>query len=92
MTEPEMLLFTELLFAHRRLWMTFQAYRYLEEHPQADWEYANQIFWEQSHEVYSDLAEALNDEQPIRDKLQTVLLQSHLAETEIRDQLKKNHG
>lgn len=92
MKEAEMLLFTQLLFSHRRLWMTFQAYRYLEEHPQADWESANRIFWEQSHEVYSDLAEALNAEQPIRDKLQTVLLQSELTEIEVRDRLKKEHG
>lgn len=92
MKEAEMLLFTQLLTAHRRLWMTFQAYRYLEEHPQADWESANQIFWEQSQEVYNSLAEALNDEQPIRDKLQTVLLQSRLAEAEVQDYLKKKHG
>ena len=90
MKEAEMLLFTQLLFSHRRLWMTFQAYRYLEEHPQADWESANRIFWEQSHEVYSDLAEALNAEQPIRDKLQTVLLQSQLTEAEARDQMKSS--
>jgi hypothetical protein len=38
------------------------------------------------------LAEALNAEQPIRDRLQTVLLQSRLAEAEVRDWLKKEHG
>jgi hypothetical protein len=92
MKEAEMLLFTQLLFSHRRLWMTFQTYRYLQEHPDMDWETVNRIFYEQSDEAYNSLAEALNAEQPIRDKLQTVLLQSELTEIEVRDRLKKEHG
>jgi hypothetical protein len=92
MTEPEMMLFTELLFAHRRLWMTFQTCRYLEEHPEMDWETANLVFYHQSDEVYNSLADALREEQPIQDKLRTVLLQSQLAEVEVRDRLKKEHG
>jgi hypothetical protein len=92
MTESEMLLFTELLFAHRHLWMTFQEYRYLQENPEADWMTAHKIFFEQSDEVYESLAASLRDEQPIRDKLQTVLLQSHLTEVEVQDRMKKEHG
>jgi hypothetical protein len=92
MKEAEMLLFTELLFAHRHLWMTFQEYRYLQEHPEVDWLTAHKIFLEESDEVYNSLADALREEQPIRDKPQTVLLQSQLAEVEVRDRLKKEHG
>lgn len=88
MTEAEMLLFDELLSSHRELWMTFQTYRYLQEHPEMNWEVAHNIFLDQSHEVYNSLAEALRDEQPLRDKLRTVLLQSRLTEAEVRDRMK----
>ncbi len=88
MTLEEKQMFTHLLFAHRHLWMTFQVYRYLQEHPEMDWETANNIFFEESEEVYTSLAEALLEEQPLQDKLQTVLLQSRLTEAEVRNRLK----
>ncbi len=91
MTESEGKLFIELLFAHRHLWMTFQEYRYLQEHPETDWETAHRIFHEESDEVYTRLADAVREEQPIRDKLKTVLLQSRLTEVEVRDRMKKTH-
>lgn len=89
MTEPEGKLFIELLFAHRRLWMTFQESRYLQEHPEVDWEAAHEIFLEMSHDIYTRLADAVREEQPIQDKLRTVLLQSQLTEVEVRDRMKK---
>jgi hypothetical protein len=92
MSEDVKMLFIELLFAHRHLWMTFQEYRYLQEHPEVDWETAHQVFFEESDEVYNSLADALREEQPIRDKLRTVLLQSQLTEAEVRNQLKKDHN
>ena len=88
MTESEMMLFTDLLFAHRRLWMAFQEYRYLREHPEMDWATAHQIFFEESDEVYNSLAEAMREGQPIQDKLQTVLLQSQLTEVEVQYKMK----
>ena len=88
MTIEEQKMFSSLLFAHRHLWMTFQVYRYLQEHPEMDWETANGIFFEESEEVYNSLAEALLEEQPLQDKLQTILLQSRLTETEVRNRLK----
>jgi hypothetical protein len=91
MTTEEKMIFIELLFAHRHLWMTFQEYRYLQEHPEMDWETAHEIFFEESDEVYNSLADALREEQPIRDKLRTVLLQSQLTEVEVRDRMKKEH-
>ena len=84
MTTEEKMLFSNLLFAHRHLWMTFQ----VQEHPEMDWETANDIFFEESDEVYTSLAEALLEEQPLQDKLQTVLLQSRLTEVEVRNRLK----
>ncbi|HEY0307772.1 MAG TPA: hypothetical protein VGB94_06390 [Acidobacteriaceae bacterium] len=89
MTEPEGKLFIDLLFAHRHLWMTFQEYRYLQEHPEVDWEAAHEIFSEISQDIYTRLADAVREEQPIQDKLQTVLLQSRLTEVEVRNQMKK---
>jgi len=88
MTSEEQMMFTELLFAHRHLWMTFQEYRYLQVHPEVDWETAHLIFHEESDEVYNSLVAAMREGQPIRDKLQTVLLQSQLTEAEARDQMK----
>jgi len=88
MTIEEKTIFINLLFAHRHLWTTFQEYRYLQEHPDMDWETAHEIFFEESDEVYNSLAEALREEQPIQDKLQTVLLQSQLSEVEVRNWMK----
>jgi hypothetical protein len=88
MTIEEKTIFINLLFAHRHLWTTFQEYRYLQEHPDMDWETAHEIFFEESDEVYNSLAEALREEQPIQDKLQTVLLQSQLTEVEVRNWMK----
>ncbi|MGA1983312.1 MAG: hypothetical protein ABSG84_12705 [Acidobacteriaceae bacterium] len=92
MTEEEGKIFIELLFAHRHLWMTFQEYRYLQEHPETDWETAHGIFFEESDDIYTRLADAVREEQPIRDRLQTVLLQSRLTEVEVRDWMKKKYG
>ena len=92
MTTEEKMIFIELLFAHRHLWMTFQEYRYLQEHPDMDWKTAHEIFFEESDEVYNSLAEALREEQPLQDKLRTVLLQSELTEVEVQNWMKKKHG
>jgi hypothetical protein len=89
MTYEEKTLFTEFLFAHRHLWMTFQEYRYLHDHPEVDWETAHEIFHEESDEVYNSLAEAVREGQPLQDKLQTVLLQSRLTQAEVQDWMKK---
>ena len=90
MTEDEKMIFIDLLFAHRHLWMAFQEYRYLQEHPEVGWAVAHEIFHEETDEVYNSLADALREEQPIQDKLRTVLLQSQLIEVEVRKQMKKD--
>jgi hypothetical protein len=92
MTTEEKMMFTSLLFAHRHLWMTFQEYRYLQEHPDVDWEAAHEIFHEESDEVYNSLAEAVREGQPLQDKLQTVLLQSELTQAEVQNWMKKKHS
>jgi hypothetical protein len=88
MTHDEKMLFTELLFAHRHLWITFQEYRYLQEHLDLDWETAHEIFFEESDEFYNSLAEAVREEQPFRDKLRTVLLRTEWTEVEVRNKMK----
>jgi hypothetical protein len=91
MTSEEQRLFVNLLFNHRHLWMTFQEYRYLQEHPDVDWETAHEIFFEETEDIYKSLADALLEAQPLQDKLETILLQSRLTQAEVEDWLKKNH-
>lgn len=91
MTTEEKEMVTSLLFSHRHLWMTLQEYRYLQEHPDVDYEAVHEIFHEESDEVYNSLAEALREGQPLQDRLQTVLLHSQLTEAEVQNQMKKKN-
>jgi hypothetical protein len=88
MTHEEKQLFINLLFSHRHLWMTFEEYRYLQEHPDVDWETAHETFFEESDEVYKSLAAALLEGKPIAEQLQTVLSQSDLTQAETLRKLK----
>lgn len=89
MTEDECLLFIELLFSHRQLWITFEEYRYMQEHPDVDWKTAHEAFSEESFQAYDDLADALHAGKPLRERLRTVLRQSELSQAEIREQMKR---
>lgn len=91
MTTEEKSMVVSLLFSHRHLWMTLQEYRYLQEHPDVDWEAAHEIFHEESDEVYNSLAEALREGRPLQDTLQTVLLHAQLTEAEVQNQMKKRN-
>jgi hypothetical protein len=89
MTQEETEFFINLLLSHRHLWMTFQEYRYLQENPGVDWETAHEKFLEESEDSYQAVADALLDGQPLEDKLQTVISQSDLAQTEVLKELKR---
>jgi hypothetical protein len=91
MTHDEKMLFIEFLFAHRHLWMTFQEFRYLQEHPDVDWETAHEIFFEETHEVYDSLAEAVREGRPIEDSLRTVLTQSTLTRVDVEKWMKDKY-
>jgi hypothetical protein len=69
MTPDEQKLFTDLLFSHKHLWTTFETYRYLQEHPEMDWETAHDRFFEEADEVYQTLADVLLEGKPIEDSL-----------------------
>lgn len=88
MTADEQKLFSSLLFSHKHLWITFEEYRYLQEHPEMDWETVHDRFSEEADEVYQTLADALLEERPIGDSLQTVLLQAQMTVAERRKQMK----
>jgi hypothetical protein len=88
MTTDEKMLFSNLLFSHKHLWCVFQEYRYLQEHPEMDWETVHERFSEEAYEVYQSLADALLEDRPLQEALQTVLLHSQLTEVEVRDSLK----
>ena len=72
--------------------MAFQEYRYLQEHPDVDWEKAHEIYFEETDELYNSLAEALREGQPLQDKLETILLQSQLTEAEVQNWMKKRYS
>jgi hypothetical protein len=88
MTADEKLLFSNLLFSHKHLWVAFQEYRYLQEHPEMDYETVHERFVDEAYEVYQSLADALLEERPIQEALRTVLLHSQLTEVEVRNWLK----
>lgn len=88
MTTEEHKLFANLLFSHKHLWITFEEYRYLQEHPEMDWETVHDRFSEEADEVYQTLADALLEGRPIADSLQTVLLQAQMTVAERRKQMK----
>jgi hypothetical protein len=90
MTEGEITLFSELIFSHKHLWVAFEVYRYLREHPEMDYDEVQGRFVEEAYEVYQSLADAVREEKPIAEALQTVLLFSKLTEAEIRGEWKRN--
>jgi hypothetical protein len=88
MTHEEKQLFINLLFSHKNLLITFQEYRYLQEHPEADWETVHERSFEEADEVYQSLSDALLEGKPLEDALQTILLQAKLIQAEVLKNLK----
>jgi hypothetical protein len=91
MTDKEQKQFANLLFSHKHLWIGFEVFRYLTEHPEMDYETVHERFSEEAYEVYQSVADALLEERPIEEVLRTVLLHSQLSEVETRDRMKKEH-
>ena len=75
-------LFSNLLFSHKRLWISFQELKHLKEFPDDDPETVHGRFCDAADEVYQPLIDALHEGRPIQDALQTVLLVSEIARTE----------
>lgn len=91
MTHDEKMLFSSLLFSHKHLLLAFQEFRYLQEHPEMDWNTVHENFSEEVDVVYQSLADALLEDRPLGEALQTVLLRSQLTEVEAREKMKRNH-
>lgn len=88
MDTNEGILFSQLLFDHKALWVTLQTSRYLQEHPEMGWVEVYERFSEETYELYQSLANAVLGEQPLQDPLKTVLLNSLLTMAELRDQMR----
>ena len=88
MTAEEEKLFTGLLFSHKHLWITFETYRYLQEHPEMDWETVHDRFSDEADEVYQTLAAAVHEGKPVADSLETVLLHARMTLNEQRKKMK----
>jgi hypothetical protein len=91
MTTEEAMQFSNLLFSHKHLWIAFQESRYLAEHPEMDYDTVHERFCEEAEPIYRTLADALLEQKPLQEALQTVLLHSELTEVEVRNFLKKKH-
>lgn len=88
MTEKDRLLFNNLLFAHKHLLTLFQEFRYMNDHPEADFESVHERFFDEVGDVYKTLEDALVDDTPLEEPLDTVITHSHLIEVEVRNSLK----
>ena len=77
MTEKERLLFSNLLFAHKHLLSLFQEYRYMSEHPESDYETVHERMYDEFDDVYKSLQDALGEDKPLDDALDTVITHSH---------------
>jgi hypothetical protein len=88
MTFEEKQSFSNVLFAHKDLLTLFQEYRYMSEHPQSDYESVHERFFEEVGDVYKSLEDALVDDIPLKEPLDTVITHSHLIEVEVRNALK----
>lgn len=91
MTSEEQQLFVQLLLSHRHLWMAFEEFCYLQEHPEMDWETVHQRFAEESEEIYQSLTDALLEGKPVQDTLRTILLLAAQPEFSVRDWKKRQH-
>jgi hypothetical protein len=64
MTEKERLLFSNLLFTHKHLLTLFQEYRYMYDHPEADYESFHERFFDEVGDVYKTTEDALVNDAP----------------------------
>jgi DNA phosphorothioation-dependent restriction protein DptG len=89
MTTEEKMLFTSLLFNHKHLWLTFQEYRYIQEHPEMDWETVHERFSEEVEGVYQTLADAVREGEPLQDTLRTILRMSDESWAAAQNEMKE---
>jgi hypothetical protein len=82
MTTEEKMFFSNLIFSHKHLWLAFEESRYLQDHPEMDWDTVHERFSDEADPVYQSLADALLEGRPLGEALQTVLLHSQLTEIE----------
>jgi hypothetical protein len=73
MTTEEAMIFSELLFAYKRLWIKHQESKYLAIHPNADPEAVHEEFFESIEDLFQPLVEALLERQPLQDELRKLV-------------------
>ena len=75
MDTEDLLLFSELLTAYKRLWVKHQEFKYLTEHPGADPEAVHEEFFDSADDLFRPLVEALLARQPLQVALRAVVLE-----------------
>jgi hypothetical protein len=73
MDTEESLLFSELLFAYKHLWIKHQEFKYLVNHPGADSEAIHERFSEEADDLFRPLETALLERQPLQDALRAIV-------------------
>jgi hypothetical protein len=73
MDTEDRLIFSELLYAYRRLWTKHRLSKYLTKYPDADREEANEEFSEEALRVFAPLNDALLGPQPLLIELRRLI-------------------
>ena len=73
MDTDESLIFSELLFAYKHLWLEHREFKYLTEHPEADREAVHEQFFEEADDLFQPLANALVERQPLQEAVRVVV-------------------
>ena len=73
MDTQDRLIFSELVSAHKRLWIKYQEIKHLYEDSRADPALAHERFFDEAENLFRPLAEAILDGRPLQDEIQKML-------------------
>lgn len=73
MDTEESLIFSELLFAYKRLWQKHQEFKYLTEHLGDNPESVHELFVDPAYDLFQPLADALVEGQPLQGLLRKLV-------------------
>lgn len=91
MTKSEKTLFSNLLFAHKRILTLFQEIQSKGYSDDAGLAKARQSYFEMTDDVFLPLQLALDEDKPIEGAFNAVLLHSHMVESQVRRALKRGN-
>lgn len=73
MDTDERLIFSELLFAYKHLWLEHEEFKYLTDHPGAEETAVHERFSEEVDDLFRPLESALHEQQPLEDALRAIV-------------------